>query len=137
MSKKTQVKLISIPVLPIALIIYYYFIKLNIIHAGSFYFRVFPLPLTLIVILLQTFYLIMACGVSLYGVRVAHRKKLRKYIVYMLSAAMLYTIIFSLKVAFGVFFTTHDVVLSVAMMLLPLIYNAFLTYGVKSRRKKQ
>lgn len=136
MSKKTQIKLISIPVFPIALIIYYYFIKLNIIHAGSFYFRVFPLPLTLIVILLQTAYLIVACGVSIYGVRVSHRKKLRKYIVYMLSAAMLYTIVFSLKVAFGVFFTTHDVVLSVAMMLLPLIYNMLLTYAVKTRRKK-
>lgn len=136
MSKKTQIKLISIPVFPIALIIYYYFIKLNIIHAGSFYFRVFPLPLTLVVILLQTAYLIVACGVSLYGVRVSHRKKLRKYIVYMLSAAMLYTIVFSLKVAFGVFFTTHDVVLSVAMMLLPLIYNMLLTYAVKSRRRK-
>lgn len=136
MSKKTQIKLISIPVFPIALIIYYYFIKLNIIHAGSFYFRVFPLPLTLIVILLQTVYLIVACGVSIYGVRVAHRKKLRKYIVYMLSAAMLYTIVFSLKVAFGVFFTTHDVVLSVAMMLLPLIYNMLLTYAVKTRRRK-
>ncbi len=136
MSKKTQIKLISIPVFPIALIIYYYFIKLNIIHAGSFYFRVFPLPLTLIVILLQTFYLIVACGVSIYGVRVSHRKKLRKYIVYMLSAAMLYTIVFSLKVAFGVFFTTHDVVLSVAMMLLPLIYNMLLTYAVKTRRRK-
>lgn len=136
MSKKTQIKLISIPVFPIALIIYYYFIKLNIIHAGSFYFRVFPLPLTLVVILLQTAYLIVACGVSLYGVMVSHRKKLRKYIVYMLSAAMLYTIVFSLKVAFGVFFTTHDVVLSVAMMLLPLIYNMLLTYAVKSRRRK-
>lgn len=136
MSKKTQIKLISIPVFPIALIIYYYFIKLNIIHAGSFYFRVFPLPLTLVVILLQTAYLIVACGVSLYGVRVSHRKKLQKYIVYMLSAAMLYTIVFSLKVAFGVFFTTHDVVLSVAMMLLPLIYNMLLTYAVKSRRRK-
>ncbi len=136
MSKKTQIKLISIPVFPIALIIYYYFIKLNIIHAGSFYFRVFPLPLTLIVILLQTFYLIVACGVSIYGVRVSHRKKLRKYIIYMLSAAMLYTIVFSLKVAFGVFFTTHDVVLSVAMMLLPLIYNMLLTYAVKTRRRK-
>lgn len=136
MSKKTQIKLISIPVFPIALIIYYYFIKLNIIHAGSFYFRVFPLPLTLVVILLQTAYLIVACGVSLYGVRVSHRKKLRKYIVYMLSAAMLYTIVFSLKVASGVFFTTHDVVLSVAMMLLPLIYNMLLTYAVKSRRRK-
>ncbi len=136
MSKKTQIKLISIPVFPIALIIYYYFIKLNIIHAGSFYFRVFPLPLTLIVILLQTFYLIVACGVSIYGVRVSHRKKLRKYIVYMLSAAMLYTIVFSLKVAFGVFFTTHDVVLSVAMMLMPLIYNMLLTYAVKTRRRK-
>ncbi len=136
MSKKTQIKLISIPVFPIALIIYYYFIKLNIIHAGSFYFRVFPLLLTLVVILLQTAYLIVACGISLYGVRVSHRKKLRKYIVYMLSAAMLYTIVFSLKVAFGVYFTMHDVVLSVAMMLLPLIYNVLLTYAVKSRRRK-
>ncbi len=136
MSTKKQIKLISIPVFPIALVIYYYFIKLNIIHAGSFYFRVFPLPLTLIVILLQTFYLILACGISFYGVRVAHRKKLRKYIVYMLSAALLYTIVFSLKVAFGVYFTTHDVVLSVAMMLLPLIYYVCLTSVVKPRRRR-
>ncbi len=137
MSVKKQVKLVSIPIFPIALVIYYYFIKLNIIHAGSFYFRMFPLPFTFFEIFLQTFYLVVAGIVSVSGVRNGHRRKLVKLVVYMLLAALLYTVTFSLKVGFGVYLTVHDIVLSLSMFILPLIYNACLTYVVKPRRKSK
>lgn len=127
MKYKKWLKLISLPVFPITCVIYYYFLKLNIVHAGSFYFRVFPLPLTFIVFVLQTAYLILSGAITIGALRGKLRKELMKLVVYMLSVALLYTILFSLKIAYGVLLTPHDVVISTAMLLLPLCYNALIT----------